>query len=46
MKRFVMVVMMIGCIVLISSFALAGNFTLSGKQTAGSGHAKNANRKR
>ena len=42
MKHTVMVVMMIGWVVLISSFALAGNLTLSGKQTAGSGHAKNA----
>lgn len=42
MKRFVLVGMVVGCVALISSFAIAGNYTLTGKQTAGSGHAKNA----
>ena len=42
MKRAALALMLIGCFALISSFAIAGDFTLWGKQTAGSGHAKNA----
>lgn len=42
MKRVATIVMLIGCFAMFSSSALAGNFTLSGKQTAGSGHSKNA----
>lgn len=42
MKRIVMTVLVIGCLVLMGSFACAGEYKLYGKQTAGSGHMKNA----
>ena len=42
MKRFIMVMVSIGCFFAVSNFALAGDYVLSGKQIAGSGHAKNA----
>ncbi len=42
MKHIGKAVLMIGWVALIGSYAYAENFTLSGKQIAGSGHTKNA----
>ncbi len=42
MKRVGILMLLIGCVAMTSSFAFAGNLILKGKQIAGSGHAKNA----